>query len=355
MTALKETIKNNRLVRHLYYYGRGIVKNKLLSAKAQKTLDAFGVTFSNPTEKVLLVKDMVRMNAMYGFDFDEYLLYHFRDKTMQERLAFVADWEHLGYTCAMNNYASAEIFDNKWKTYNTYKEFYHRDVILCGSEADKAKFEEFAQKHTRFIAKPLDMSCGKGVQIFDQEEQGISSNALFMMLLDTYKKNFIVEELIVQAPEIAKLHPSSVNTVRVPVVRTDSETFIVHPFLRIGQHGNHVDNAGAGGIMGAVDAETGKVFAAADKHGKVFLSHPDTGEKIVDYVIPRWDEAKELVKKLAEIIPDNRYTGWDLALTENGWVVVEANRRGQFVFQIPMQKGFRKEVNTLLKKMGKKY
>ena len=50
----------------------------------------------------------------------------------------------------------------------------------------------------------------------------------------------------------------------------------------------------------------------------------------------------------------NKYAGWDLALTEKGWVMVEGNARGQFVWQIPMQKGFMKEANQILKRLKMK-
>ena len=55
------------------------------------------------------------------------------------------------------------------------------------------------------------------------------------------------------------------------------------------------------------------------------------------------------------MVPENRHTGWDLALTNDGWVLVEANRRTQFGFQMSLQQGFRKEINGYLKQLGKKY
>ncbi len=347
----KETVKNLRIVRRVYYSLIGLLRRKALLSKARSVIHSFGFSSENVDS---MAEDMLRVYRRYGFNFDEYLCYKFYEKSDKERRGFVADWEHLGYTCAMNNPANAAIFDDKWKTHNTYKSFYKRDVVFCQGEESKKSFLSFLEKHSRFIAKPLDASCGNGVALFEKDDYA-DGEALFAHMFSEYQGCFLAEEVIVQVEELAEFHPASVNTVRVPTIRFDDEVVIVHPFFRIGRSGKTVDNAGAGGVICAVDVETGRVFAAADEHAKTYEIHPDTKKKIIDFVIPRWNEAKALVEELAQVVPDNRYTGWDLALTKDGWVLVEANRRGQFVWQIPMQKGFRKEVNGFLKRLGKRY
>lgn len=347
-----EKLKNNRTVRYLYYFLYGNTHRASYLRKAKETLEAFGTDAGDKYEAV--IRDMVRMKTLYGFGFDEYLLYKFHKKNLKERLEFVPDWEHLGYTCAMNSDKNAEIFDNKWITYEKYGDYYKRDVFTCENENSRDGFFGFLEGKETFIVKPLDLSCGRGVQkIYRNRFE--NDNEIWKKLIDSYGYYFIVEELIEQVPEMAKFHPSSLNTVRVPTIRLDNETLIVNPFMRIGQHGSIVDNAGAGGIICAVDAESGKLFAAADEKGATFEKHPESGVQIIGFEIPRWDEAVSFVKKLAQVIPENRYTGWDIALTEDGWKLVEANRRGQFVWQIPMQKGFRKEINGILRKLGRKY
>ena len=54
-----------------------------------------------------------------------------------------------------------------------------------------------------------------------------------------------------------------------------------------------------------------------------------------------------LVKQMAQVIPSVRYVGWDVALTPNGWVMIEGNDKGQFVWQVADRKGFRDEFDSI--------
>ena len=346
-----ESFRSNRFVRHCQFYVRGIIWRQKLYNDAKKTIQRFGVEFPSQADEEKLISDMLKMNRLYGFGFDEYLLFYFEKKSKKERLAFVADWEHSGYVGAMNDRINNDLFDNKWNTFNRFKDFYQRDVICCTDKKSKELFTSFVSKHCDFIVKPIDSCSGKGVRVIN----GVDAH-LFENLMDDYKHGFIVEELIRQSEEMAKFHPSSVNTIRVPTIRFDDGVQIIHPFMRIGQKGNCVDNAGSGGILCLIDIDTGKILSAVDKSGHHFVEHPDTKEQIVGFQIPRWDELKEFANRLAQVVPENRYTGWDLALSVMGWKLVEANRRAQFSgWQILTQVGFRKEINTIMDKLGLKY
>ena len=265
--------------------------------------------------------------------------------------AVVALHEHLGYACAMNDHKNDELFDDKWKTYQSFRPFFGRDAALCEGADRETTFMEFVEKHPDFVVKPLDASCGQGVKVV----RGGGTKSLLCEILEEMKGSFLVEELIHQVDETAKFHPASLNTVRVPTIRVGETVHYVHPFFRIGQHGNSVDNAGAGGIICVAEPESGCVIAAADEHGKTYEVHPDSGEQIIGFRIPKWEEAKTFVAELTKVLPDNHYTGWDIALTENGWVLVEGNRRGQFVWQIPLQKGSRDEIEGYLRALRVRY
>jgi len=165
MSGLKETIKNNRMVRHSYYFVRGIALRDKLEARALRTMDDLNV----PRDSVN-VADMLRMNRRYGFEFDEYISFGFAEKSMKERLSYVADWEHLGYTCAMNDPKNAEIFDNKWIAYQTFRPWYGREMQLFRDSGEKDIFVAFLAAQGYIVTKPLAMSAGRGVEIHNSRD-----------------------------------------------------------------------------------------------------------------------------------------------------------------------------------------
>ena len=350
-----ERLISNRLARSVYFALKGRFREKALRGKIERTFQSFHVDRSAFPDEEELIRDMLRMYRRYGYGFGEYLYFHFYELGMAERRSFVPDWERRGYTAALNDPANDRLFEDKWQTYCRFRPYYGRELLFCGPDTPaEGAFAAFVQAHPRFIAKPPAGSSGKGVRCLDAAAYG-TPQALKSALLARYPGGCVLEEPIVQAPEMAAFHPASVNTVRIPTVRMEKEVRILPPFIRFGQRGSLVDNAGAGGIMGGVDAETGRILASVDVCGQAYPIQPDTGEPIVGFTIPRWKEAVALVKELAQVVPGNRYTGWDCALTEKGWVLVEANRSGQFAWQIPLRQGCRAEMDGILAELGIKY
>lgn len=86
-----------------------------------------------------------------------------------------------------------------------------------------------------------------------------------------------------------------------------------------------------------------------DELGNRYVVHPDTKKPTVGFSIPQWEMAVDLSLKLSPVVPGSVYIGWDLALTDKGWVMVEGNSRGRFIcFHMVIQNGFRKELEGLL-------
>ncbi len=323
-------------------------------ASARRSIEKFCKDDASKAEAEELIPDMIDAAKKFRISGDEYFLYRFSGKSDEERLQFISDAEHFELCRKLNKTKNQVIFDKKAKTAEVFRNFYHRDVCTVYGKNELDEFKAFISKHERFIVKPLANGCGVGIKIVGANEEGLIESLLRSYCHKGLSSGFVAEELIKEVEELKRFHPSSVNTVRVPTIRLDDEVVFLHPFFRTGNGGSIIDNAAAGGVFGVIDPETGIITHVGDEKGNFYNAHPYSGVQMLGYQIPRWEEAKEFVRKLTQVVPSNRYTGWDIALTEEGWLMVEGNAAGQFVWQIPMQEGSRNELRSICEKVGVK-
>lgn len=309
----------------------------------------------NLQRKKQLEKLMKEAWVKYFWDFKEFFLFHFETSDEEKRKAYVPEFEKMLFCSIINENDEAQILSDKWKTYCKFKKYYRRDVCHVTSKADlySSEFEEFATKHHDFIIKPEFSSLGRGIRVLRTSNPEDARKQMEDVFKNEPKESYIIEELIAQSASIGVFNPDSVNTLRIQTIKIDNEVRILHPMLRIGKKGSVVDNAGQGGILGLVDKSTKKICAACDKLGNQFTHHPDSNIELIGFEIPYWDEAIALAKELAMVLPGVKYTGWDLALTDNGWCMIEGNDHAQFGFQLPRQEGFRKEFDSICEELFK--
>ncbi len=303
-------------------------------------------------EKKNVVKDMMTEGKKYNVCFDEYIMYHFRERSFEDRRLFIPTRERALYCERLNKPENQMIFDDKGKTYEVFKKYFKRDLteVVGWSKGSLNDFEKFVEKHPRFIIKPFNGGNGKGIKIV--EFSGMSFDQFCLELKKEYPDGFVAEELIKQCKELAAVHPESVNTLRVFTVRFDDRIEFLPFAWRVGRGDACVDNGGSGGIFCALD-DDGTIIKTSDEKGRFYDVHPDTNHPLVGFKIPRFEEAKEFSKKLAMVVPSNRYCGWDIALTDDGWVMQEGNWQGGIVaFQCPLQRGYRKEMDTIMEELN---
>lgn len=299
-----------------------------------------------------IAKDMMREAKTYNVGFDEYVMYHFETRGEEDRRLFIPTRERALYCERLNNPKNQMIFDDKGKTFEVFKKYFKRDLaeVVGWSTKSKESFRAFVEKHPRFIIKPFNGGNGRGIKIVDSE--GVAFEALCESLKKDYDSGFVAEELIRQCAELSAVHPESVNTMRIFTVRFDDRIEFLPFAWRVGRGSACVDNGGSGGIFCALNDE-GEIVSTADEKGRFYDVHPDTGHPLIGFKIPHFEEAKALAKELAMVVPSNRYCGWDIALTDDGWVMQEGNWQGGIVaFQCPLQRGYRKEMDAIMAELG---
>ena len=314
--------------------------------------EAYG-NVKSAAEVEAIAQDMMSEAKQFNVGFDEYVMYHFENRSQADRRLFIPTRERALYCERLNNPKNQMIFDDKGETYKVFGKYFKRDLVeVVGWSVDATtKFKKFVEKHNRFIIKPFNGGNGRGIKIINVEEIGG-----FSLMCETLKKEypsgFVAEELIRQVAELSAAHASSVNTLRVFTVRFDDRIDFLPVSWRVGRGGACVDNGGSGGIFCVLD-NNGVVVSTCDEKGNSYAVHPDTKHPLVGFQVPKYQEALEFCKELAMVVPSNRYCGWDIALTDEGWVMQEGNWQGGIVaFQCPMQKGCRKLMDGIMEELG---
>lgn len=288
-------------------------------------------------------KDVSFSALAYGFTPEEYFTFHLKEKCFEDRKSFLSDRERLLLLYKVNDIVNMQYARNKQLTYSLFKDFYKRDALAIRSEKDLNAFLAFVDKHPVFVQKSARMNCGQGVMLINIKETGCSKEAYFHKLITDH--DILLEEPIKQTV-LSVFNASSVNTVRCGTCIKNGEAIIKFCTLRTGRSGSFIDNLAGGGIGAGIDLETGIVNTdGITEFGEVFLEHPDTHTVFKGFQIPDWAGLRSFVTALALKLPDVRCVGWDLAYTEKGWCLVEANARLQFITpQLSCQKGFKSEL-----------
>ncbi|MBR3437258.1 MAG: hypothetical protein IKG97_05845 [Lachnospiraceae bacterium] len=297
-------------------------------------------------EKESLETDMLFWHYAFGFTFCEYLGYHFSEIEIPERHGFLSEKDGIQIGYDVNDLREMHVLSDKSETYQSFRRYYRREAFTVASEKDLGGYLEFIEKHPRFVAKLTREACGRSVRLVELSDTKEAAESFFREILSQGKT--ILEEVVVQSGILAGFNASSVNTVRCITFRNQNGVTVPFTFLKTGRAGAFIDNGAAGGILVAVDEKTGVLGQGTDEFGNRFSEHPDSGLKFEGFRLPDWEEMLRICCEMSEKLPALRLIGWDMAHTEEGWVLIEGNHLTEMIGpQSTTLKGIRRKMETL--------
>ena len=266
--------------------------------------------------------DMLRSLIKFGASDENYEQYHFWEHDDSYKNSFITWRRNMAIMYKFCTPASKELFLDKVLWNKRFAKYVKRDWIYC-KEVSIDAIKKFLGEHTNVIVKKIDGACGVGIDKYKSVEI-LSDNDLINRLEGA---NIILEEVAVNAEPIRKFSPSSLNTFRfVTCIDRSGIPHIIATAFRMGNGLSHTDNIVTGGIACYVDSETGAVVTdGLNVEGKFFSEHPFSKIAFKGFQIPRWDEAKRLVLDLAMEVPEARFVGWDVVLSDKGFDILEGN------------------------------
>lgn len=278
--------------------------------------------------KFLLFFDIINCKIKYKANSNDYKLFEMYRVSKDKRKTFVTKGINNKIIHKFNNIDYNHFFDNKLDFNKKYNRFLNREWLKV-TEDNYDEFKEFALKHKQIVIKPINESNEKNIEIIDINDKNIKRT--YNNILKTNR--LLVEEVIKQSKELSSLHKESINSLRIVTLNQQ----IVASYIRIGTGNSILDNLYHGGIIAPINIDTGIIdYPAIDKKGKTYEIHPDTGEPIIWFQIPKWNRIKRFAIECSKIIPEMSYISWDICLGENGPLLIDGNNYPNHeIYQLP--------------------
>ena len=306
--------------------------------------------------------ELVRLYFSLNYMPYEYYCFRFDDKAINDSKIL----EFLPYSWFLYNvnlsvsYGSWEsLFSNKFlfnsyarqaglkvpEDYGIYNMHYGHELTEMHSLCNAADLEWFFRKHLLKTVVIKDLCGIQGKNIFFASGIRYEGDLVSMIIdgkeyttLDLAalmgRGEYLFQEELRNNEFVGSINPNSLNTFRtITYLSKTNEVRILGTFLRTGIGKNKVDNWHAEGILIPIDSEKGHfIDYGYDLMYVLYDKHPDTGFSFRESQIPLWNELIEFVRKGAAAFPMMRFIAWDLAMTDRGIVVVEANIREINIF-----------------------
>lgn len=268
--------------------------------------------------RFLVILDMIICSIKYGAAFYDYQEFEFYNLNKNERKTYLTRALNNKIVKKYNNKEYWYIFNDKFIFNEKFKNYLNRDVINLNL-ASFDEFKDFVENKNKIIAKPNCGEGGKGIQLINIDDD-------IRKIYDRLKKENIclVEEVISQHKDLSKLYNKSVNSLRMFTFYDGYESHFLQAVLKLG-NGGFVDNFSSGGMYCFVDLDGKVITPAIDQSDNIYSKHPLTNQDILGFEVPYFKEAIELVKNASTVVSEVKYVGWDVAITDNGPVLIEGN------------------------------
>ncbi|NDL60249.1 sugar-transfer associated ATP-grasp domain-containing protein [Phytoactinopolyspora mesophila] len=180
-----------------------------------------------------------------------------------------------------------------------------------------------AERSRRAIIKPSRTANGAKVNLLEvgnNSELAVKGRVRSLAQIERlYGDAFVVQEVIEQHPIMAKVHPHSVNTLRMLTLRLGREIHHLLTFARFGANGRVNDNAGTGGVCVGVQPDGSFMPQGFNEHAEVLTRHPTTGVSFAELEhIPNYRAFTEFVLGLHHDLQYYDLVSWDIAVGKDG-------------------------------------
>lgn len=198
--------------------------------------------------------------------------------------------------------------------------------VVFGTEGEMQDIEKLTQillqEEEVVLKKATNSEGGFGVMFLS----GKQASEKVVSIFKDAKEDLILQESVKQHEELERLHPGSVNTIRVISMLRQDGVKIYSRMLRIGVGNSRVDNTCSGGILCGIHQDGCLSQRGYFESGDEVEKHPELGYALKDVKLTHVHKVDKLVREAHTYVPHFRLISWDVAIDEAGEpVLIEAN------------------------------
>lgn len=208
------------------------------------------------------------------------------------------------------------------------------------------------QSSAPLFAKPIDGMYSIGCMALTNAtlnsveinyEFSVSYDDLWRYFNSISRSGYLIQEYLSHSKQMKERLGQELCTIRC-LVLYEGEPRVECASIKIATNGAVADNFWrTGNLLAPVNLESGQIAYAVARRELGFQAidvHPETGLKFSEIHLDMWPAALQLVRDASTLFPGIRTQSWDVALTNDGPVIVELNWGGDLnLHQLAHRKG----------------
>jgi hypothetical protein len=132
-------------------------------------------------------------------------------------------------------------------------------------------------------------------------------------------RDFLVQDYLRQHPDVAALHPASLNTVRVLTLRAAGRSEVLSTLLQASNDGAWEPGRVTGGLILCAVGPTGTLGnTGVDKTLRTYAAHPFSGVRFAGRAVPGYSAIAALARGLHDGLGHFDFVVWEFGVDEGG-------------------------------------
>jgi hypothetical protein len=284
------------------------------------------------------VFDFLKCYFYHGCNIDQYVRGGFYKLKGCERQSYLT----YGRICKIYDWSIVQKYvpylEHKATFNKHFAKFIHRKWLYT-KEMTYDEFVTFCSSVSAYIVKPIGGHQGEGIykitpphfsQILTNGDDNLQHD--MKLMFDKFSSTDCILEECVYSHERMRFGGQSLNTIRIHTfMDKNGVPHIEKSLLRVGVGDSVVDNYCAGGCVYEVDQNNGMIISTAlsRQHSEAYI-HPLTNTVMIGRQLPFWEDVCKLAISAHLLLPQIKYIGWDIAITDNGVDLIEGNHHADY-------------------------